>query len=156
MTTIACAIFRRRPSRLPSSETGRKNAKDHALQFCIQKHDASHLDYHFHSLELDGALKSWAAPKGPSPPPQGQARLAVHVEDHPLDYATFEGRIPEGHYGAGDVIVWDRRGVDSSRTDPAKAYEKGRLKFELQGEKLEGLWNLVRVRTCRASRSSGS
>jgi bifunctional non-homologous end joining protein LigD len=113
-----------------------------ALQFCIQKHDASHLHYDFR-LELDGTLKSWAVPKGPALDPKAR-RLAVHVEDHPLDYASFEGNIPEGHYGAGDVIVWDR-GVWIPEGDPREAYEKGKLKFTLQGEKLSGTWNLVRT-----------
>ncbi|EKT4459876.1 DNA ligase D [Pseudomonas putida] len=114
----------------------------HALQYCIQKHDASHLHYDFR-LELDGTLKSWAIPKGPSLDPKVR-RLAVHVEDHPLDYANFEGSIPEGHYGAGDVIVWDR-GVWEPEGDPREAYAKGKLRFRLQGEKLSGVWNLFRT-----------
>lgn len=122
--------------------TGRKTRKAQALQFCIQKHDASHLHYDFR-LELDGTLKSWAIPKGPSLDPK-QRRLAVHVEDHPLDYASFEGSIPEGHYGAGDVIVWDR-GIWEPEGDARAAYEKGKLRFRLQGEKLSGTWNLFRT-----------
>ena len=119
----------------------KKKSSGHALQFCIQKHDASHLHYDFR-LELQGTLKSWAVPKGPSLDPHVK-RLAVEVEDHPLDYASFEGHIPEGHYGAGDVIVWDR-GVWKPIGDPVALLKKGRLKFELEGEKLQGIWNLVR------------
>ncbi|HCW96777.1 MAG TPA: ATP-dependent DNA ligase, partial [Pseudomonas sp.] len=127
------------PSGTPR-RTGR--AKARALQFCVQKHDATRLHYDFR-LELDGTLKSWAIPKGPSLDPKVR-RLAVHVEDHPLDYASFEGRIPDGHYGAGEVIVWDR-GIWIPQGDAAEAYRKGKLKFELQGEKLAGVWNLVRT-----------
>ncbi|MEX5502334.1 DNA ligase D [Pseudomonas putida] len=126
----------------PSGKRSR-GKRAHALQFCIQKHDASHLHYDFR-LELDGTLKSWALPKGPSLDPKVR-RLAVHVEDHPLDYADFEGHIPEGHYGAGDVIVWDR-GVWEPEGDAQEAYAKGKLRFRLQGEKLSGVWNLFRTR----------
>ncbi|WP_336332651.1 DNA ligase D [Pseudomonas putida] len=126
----------------PSGQGGR-GKRAHALQFCIQKHDASHLHYDFR-LELDGTLKSWAIPKGPSLDPTVR-RLAVHVEDHPLDYANFEGHIPEGHYGAGDVIVWDR-GIWEPEGDAQQAYAKGKLRFRLQGEKLGGMWNLFRTR----------
>jgi bifunctional non-homologous end joining protein LigD len=122
--------------------TRKKKAEDHALQFCIQKHDASRLHYDFR-IEIEGTLKSWAVPKGPSLDPQVK-RLAMEVEDHPIDYATFEGNIPEGHYGAGDVIVWDR-GIWKCIGDPVESYKKGKLKFELEGEKLGGLWNLVRT-----------
>ena len=117
-------------------------AQAQALQFCIQKHDATRLHYDFR-LEIDGTLKSWAVPKGPSLDPQVK-RLAMEVEDHPLDYASFEGSIPQGHYGAGDVIVWDR-GIWKPIGDPLESLKKGKLKFELEGEKLGGLWNLVRT-----------
>jgi bifunctional non-homologous end joining protein LigD len=125
-----------------SAGSRRKVSTDHALQFCIQKHDATRLHYDFR-LEINGTLKSWAVPKGPSLDPAVR-RLAVHVEDHPLDYALFEGHIPAGHYGAGDVIVWDR-GIWIPLGDPQTAYDKGRLKFQLEGEKLSGQWNLVRT-----------
>ncbi len=126
----------------PSGKRSRAK-RSHALQFCIQKHDASHLHYDFR-LELNGTLKSWAIPKGPSLDPKVR-RLAVHVEDHPLDYADFEGSIPQGHYGAGDVIVWDR-GIWEPEGDANQAYAKGKLRFRLQGEKLSGVWNLFRTR----------
>ena len=126
----------------PDESSDVAQSADGALQFCIQKHDASHLHYDVR-LELDGTLKSWAVPKGPSLNPRDR-RLAVEVEDHPLSYASFEGSIPEGHYGAGQVIVWDR-GIWTPVGDPHEGYRKGRLKFRLDGEKLSGVWNLVRT-----------
>ncbi|RYJ63344.1 DNA ligase D [Pseudomonas songnenensis] len=126
----------------PAGKARPKSRKSQALQYCIQKHDATRLHYDFR-LELDGTLKSWAIPKGPSLDPSVR-RLAVHVEDHPLEYATFEGSIPAGHYGAGDVIVWDR-GVWTPEGDPREGYRRGKLKFALEGEKLAGSWNLVRT-----------
>lgn len=124
-----------------SSAAGKRNAS--ALSFVIQKHDARNLHYDFR-LELDGVLLSWAVPKGPSLDPT-QKRLAVHVEDHPLSYGSFEGSIPAGQYGAGDVIVWDR-GIWQPHDEPRKAYAAGKLKFTLVGEKLAGDWTLVRTR----------
>ncbi len=121
----------------------RRKGKGSALRFVIQKHDARRLHYDFR-LELDGTLKSWAVPKGPSLDPKDK-RLAVHVEDHPISYARFEGSIPKGQYGAGDVIVWDQ-GIWEPLSDPAKAYADGKLKFTLTGEKLSGDWTLVRTR----------
>jgi bifunctional non-homologous end joining protein LigD len=130
------------PSGQQKRSPRRKAAARHALQYCVQKHDARRLHYDFR-LELDGTLKSWAIPKGPCLDPKVR-RLAVHVEDHPLDYASFEGHIPEGHYGAGDVIVWDR-GVWIPEGDAAEGYCEGRLNFTLEGEKLAGAWHLVRT-----------
>ena len=112
-------------------------------QFVVQKHAASRLHYDFR-LELDGTLKSWAVPKGPSLDPAVKT-LAVQVEDHPLDYADFEGVIPEGEYGGGTVMVWDR-GVWEPEEDPARGLKNGKLKFRLFGEKLTGSWALVRMR----------
>ncbi len=119
---------------------GRKSGK--ALGFFIQRHHARALHYDFR-LELDGVLKSWAVPKGPSLDPQDK-RLAVRVEDHPYDYGTFEGTIPAHQYGAGEVVLWDR-GEWLPLGDAAAGLEKGRIEFELRGAKLNGRWILVRM-----------
>ena len=112
--------------------------------FVIQKHHASHLHYDFR-LELDGVLKSWAVPKGPSVNPSDK-RLAVEVEDHPMGYAYFEGAIPTEEYGGGHVIVWDAGEWVPPKTAIAD-YKKGRLEFELKGQKLQGKWILVRTQS---------
>jgi bifunctional non-homologous end joining protein LigD len=133
------------PSGAAKRSARAKQSADQALSFVIQEHDARRLHYDFR-LELDGTLKSWAVPKGPSLDPSVK-RLAVHVEDHPLDYGSFEGDIPEGNYGAGSVIVWDRgtwAPQSGSIEEAAREYEKGKLKFILDGEKLHGGWTLVK------------
>ncbi|HEY5311624.1 MAG TPA: DNA ligase D [Pirellulales bacterium] len=131
---------RKRNFRVTPEPRGRELKQDGRL-YVIQKHAASHLHYDFR-LELDGVLKSWAVPKGPNLDP-GVKRLAMQVEDHPVDYGDFEGIIPQGEYGGGTVMLWDH-GSWEPVGDPHAAYRAGRLKFTLHGEKLHGGWMLVR------------
>lgn len=141
------AYRRKRDFRHTAEPEGRgrtKAAEDGRLRFVVQRHAATRLHYDFR-LELDGVLKSWAVPKGPSLDPSAR-RLAMHVEDHPIEYGDFEGVIPEGEYGGGTVMLWDR-GYWEPHGDPQRGYRRGRLKFHLDGERLRGTWNLVRMRT---------
>jgi bifunctional non-homologous end joining protein LigD len=124
----------------PKPKVAKKSERGHS--FVIQKHAARRLHYDFR-LELDGVLKSWAVTRGPSLDP-GEKRLAVEVEDHPLEYGSFEGTIPKGEYGGGAVMVWDR-GKWSPIGDPHKGLAKGHLEFTLAGQKLRGRWHLVRM-----------
>src|SRR5260370_30418033 len=113
--------------------------------FCVQRHDATRLHYDLR-LEVDGTLKSWAVPKGPSLEPLAK-HLAMHVEDHPLDYGNFEGNIPKGEYGGGSVMLWDRGTHELLGDPPASAQiERGDFKFRLHGEKLKGEFAFVRMR----------
>ena len=130
----------------PSGKTVKQGTR-RKLRFVVQKHAASNLHFDFR-LELDGVMKSWAVPKGPSYDPAVR-RLAMEVEDHPIEYNTFEGTIPKGQYGGGTVMLWDRGtyepegggGEDAVR----EGYERGDLKFVLHGERLQGGWVLVRM-----------
>jgi bifunctional non-homologous end joining protein LigD len=118
-------------------------------RYVIQKHAARRLHYDLR-LELDGVMESWAVTRGPSLDPD-EKRLAVQVEDHPVEYNAFEGTIPEGEYGGGTVMIWDR-GTWSPEGDPHKALAKGHLVFDLDGEKLHGRWHLVRMRARQGDR----
>jgi bifunctional non-homologous end joining protein LigD len=138
--------FARTPEPAGDTKLAAKRAKQakpaKGLFFCVQKHLASHLHYDFR-LEHNGVLLSWAVPKGPSLDPKTK-RLAMHVEDHPIEYGTFEGVIPEG-YGAGIVMVWDQGTWVPQTDDVDAALKKGDLKFTLDGYKLKGSWVLVRT-----------
>ncbi len=135
---------KRKFDKTPEPGPTKKRTKTGHL-FVVQKHRATQLHYDFR-LEADGVLKSWAVPKGPSLDPKVK-RLAMQVEDHPVDYAKFEGVIPEGEYGGGTVMVWDYGTYEPENTDDvSEALSKGELKFSLNGEKLKGSWVLVRTR----------
>jgi len=149
MASRLSTYWKKRDFGVTSEPRGEVAARHPRLSFVIQKHAASRLHYDFR-LELDGTLVSWAVPKGPSLDPHVR-RMAVHVEDHPLSYAGFEGVIPKGQYGAGTVEVWDR-GTWTPIEDPREGLRRGRLKFELDGEKLHGNWMLVRIDKRREER----
>jgi bifunctional non-homologous end joining protein LigD len=135
---------KRKFDKTPEPGPEKKRTKSGRM-FVIQKHRATALHYDFR-LEADGVLKSWAVPKGPSLDPKVK-RLAMQVEDHPVDYAKFEGVIPEGEYGGGTVMVWDYGTYKpEDTTNVSEALRKGELKFSLNGEKLKGSWVLVRTR----------
>ncbi len=149
---MALSLYKKKRSfnKTPEPKGGKSTGS--SLRFVIQKHDATRLHYDLR-LEMEGVLKSWAVPKGPSLNP-GDKRLAMMVEDHPYDYRSFEGIIPEGNYGAGTVIVWDEGTYESLEPGSKASQEKlllqqlkkGSLKFKLNGEKLKGEFALVKLK----------
>ena len=140
---MALEVYRKKRKFGVTAEPRGGKIKSGGHAFVIQKHDATRLHYDLR-LELDGVMKSWAVTRGPSLVP-GEKRLAVQVEDHPVEYNTFEGTIPKGEYGGGTVLIWDR-GTWEPENEPHKALAKGHLDFRLEGKKLSGLWHLVRMR----------
>jgi bifunctional non-homologous end joining protein LigD len=150
---MSLAVYNRKRNFKQSTEPkGEKNDSAKELIFVVQKHDASHLHYDFR-LEVAGVLKSWAVPKGPSMNPEDK-RLAMMVEDHPFSYKDFEGIIPQGNYGAGNVIVWDNGNymeINSSNKKESEKHildgiKKGHISFVLNGKKLMGEFSLVKLK----------
>jgi DNA ligase D-like protein (predicted 3'-phosphoesterase) len=139
---------RKRDFKQTGEPRGRARHGTNGPSFVVQEHAARSHHYDFR-LEVDGVLKSWAVPKGPSTSPK-EKRLATETEDHPLDYIDFEGTIPKGEYGAGAVIVWDtgryRNATDDGKVPIEEALEKGHVRVVLEGEKLHGTWALTRFR----------
>src|SRR3954447_11365314 len=142
--------YRRKRDFAITAEPAGKVARNQGHSYLIQKHAATRLHYDFR-LELDGVLLSWAVTRGPSLNPS-EKRLAVHVEDHPLDYGGFEGTIPKGEYGGGTVMLWDR-GTWEPIGDPHEGMAEGKLNFILHGERMKGGFSLVRMRSDREGKS---
>ncbi len=138
---MSLSIYQRKRDFKRTSEPRGRTRRRSGWRYVVQKHAASHLHYDFR-LQIGGVLKSWAVPKGPSLDPSVK-RLAMHVEDHPLEYGSFEGTIPQGQYGGGTVMLWDQ-GTWELDEDPGQAYRQGKLHFTLHGEKLRGEWVLVK------------
>jgi len=144
-TQLADYKAKRKFERTPEPKGSKKRMDSGAqLRFVVQKHAASQLHYDFR-LELDGVLKSWAVPKG-IPTQHGDKRLAIRVEDHPLEYADFEGVIPAGNYGAGTVMLWDRGTFTVAGDNPRDALQQGKIELQLHGKKLKSDWTLVRMK----------
>ena len=152
---MSLTVYKKKRSFKETPEpSGKTKSSRRGLKFVVQKHDATSLHYDFR-LELEGVLKSWAIPKGPSLNPEDK-RLAMMVEDHPYDYRTFEGTIPEGNYGAGTVMVWDegiyealgyeRESIKDQEKILLQELKKGDLKFILHGEKVKGAYALVKIK----------
>jgi bifunctional non-homologous end joining protein LigD len=151
MNAVKLREYREKRDFKKTPEPSKKSKTSKVLHFVVQKHDARNLHYDFR-LEHEGVLLSWAVPKGPSKTP-GEKRLAVHVEDHPLDYRTFEGVIPKGNYGAGTVEIWDEGNylaVGATTTAESEkiitaGMKKGHIEFILNGKKMKGPYDLVRM-----------
>lgn len=138
----------------PEGKAGSKKSSRHKLRFVIQKHAATRLHFDFR-LEMEGVLKSWAVPKG-IPLKKGERHLAVHVEDHPIEYGKFEGNIPEGNYGAGSVMLWDEGTYETLHNTPLESLKEGKIVIYLHGKKLKGEWLLIRTRMTQSGEGKES